>query len=180
MCNDSKILPMHNDFKNSKYIIREKFGCITTKRSNISLSTSCKRSFKFGYAVEFFSRTADFRSEIIAFGKVNWDFIRLSLFFSWFRSQFSNASLRIRKRGNQEQCVVCPVSVSLFVCSPNCSKQQNANETFNCAAGPPNEERRFFAFHDWGVSIYEPFTCRLYHRIQSTDIIPGTQVSRNN
>ncbi|XP_074037998.1 follistatin-related protein 5 isoform X2 [Leptinotarsa decemlineata] len=39
----------------------------------------------------------------------------------------------------------------------------------------PNEERRFFAFHDWGVSIYEPSTCRLYHRIQSTDIIPGTQ-----
>ncbi|XP_049818576.1 follistatin-related protein 5-like [Aethina tumida] len=39
----------------------------------------------------------------------------------------------------------------------------------------PNEERRFFAFHDWGVSIYEPTTCRLYHRIQSTDIIPGTQ-----
>ncbi|XP_068916226.1 follistatin-related protein 5-like isoform X2 [Tenebrio molitor] len=39
----------------------------------------------------------------------------------------------------------------------------------------PNEERRFFAFHDWGVSVYEPSTCRLYHRIQSTDIIPGTQ-----
>ncbi|XP_057664949.1 follistatin-related protein 5-like [Diorhabda carinulata] len=39
----------------------------------------------------------------------------------------------------------------------------------------PDEERRFFAFHDWGVSIYEPSTCRLYHRIQSTDIIPGTQ-----
>ncbi|KAJ8924834.1 hypothetical protein NQ315_000988 [Exocentrus adspersus] len=39
----------------------------------------------------------------------------------------------------------------------------------------PNEERRFFAFHDWGVSIYEPSACRLYHRIQSTDIIPGTQ-----
>uniref|UniRef100_A0A6P7FSV5 Follistatin-related protein 5-like isoform X1 n=1 Tax=Diabrotica virgifera virgifera TaxID=50390 RepID=A0A6P7FSV5_DIAVI len=39
----------------------------------------------------------------------------------------------------------------------------------------PNEERRFFAFHDWGISVYEPSTCRLYHRIQSTDIIPGTQ-----
>lgn len=38
-----------------------------------------------------------------------------------------------------------------------------------------NEERRFFAFHDWGVSVYEPAGCRLYHRIQSTDIIPGTQ-----
>ncbi|XP_065160651.1 follistatin-related protein 5-like [Atheta coriaria] len=39
----------------------------------------------------------------------------------------------------------------------------------------PNEERRFFAFHEWGVSVYEPTTCRLYHQIQSTDIIPGTQ-----
>ncbi|GJQ68334.1 hypothetical protein Trydic_g16928 [Trypoxylus dichotomus] len=39
----------------------------------------------------------------------------------------------------------------------------------------PNEERRFFAFHEWGVSVYEPSTCRLYHQIQSTDIIPGTQ-----
>lgn len=39
----------------------------------------------------------------------------------------------------------------------------------------PTEERRFFAFHDWGVAIYEPSACRLYHQIQSTDIIPGTQ-----
>lgn len=39
-----------------------------------------------------------------------------------------------------------------------------------------NEERRFFAFHDWGISVYEPSTCRLYHQIQSSDIIPGTQV----
>ncbi|XP_050056209.1 follistatin-related protein 5-like isoform X1 [Aphis gossypii] len=39
----------------------------------------------------------------------------------------------------------------------------------------PKEERRFFAFHDWGVSVYEPTACRLYHQIQSTDIIPGTQ-----
>nr|XP_018913078.1 PREDICTED: follistatin-related protein 5-like isoform X1 [Bemisia tabaci] len=39
----------------------------------------------------------------------------------------------------------------------------------------PNEERRFFTFHDWGVSVYEPSACRLYHQIQSTDIIPGTQ-----
>ncbi|XP_014287301.1 follistatin-related protein 5 isoform X2 [Halyomorpha halys] len=39
----------------------------------------------------------------------------------------------------------------------------------------PNEERRFFSFHDWGVSVYEPNACRLYHQIQSTDIIPGTQ-----
>ncbi|RZF49112.1 hypothetical protein LSTR_LSTR008398 [Laodelphax striatellus] len=39
----------------------------------------------------------------------------------------------------------------------------------------PNEERRFFSFHDWGVSVYEPTACRLYHQIQSTDIIPGTQ-----
>jgi hypothetical protein len=41
----------------------------------------------------------------------------------------------------------------------------------------PNEERRFFSFHDWGVSVYEPIACRLYHQIQATDIIPGTQVS---
>ncbi|XP_046405287.1 follistatin-related protein 5-like isoform X3 [Ischnura elegans] len=39
----------------------------------------------------------------------------------------------------------------------------------------PNEERRFFSFHDWGVSVYEPTACRLYHQIQATDIIPGTQ-----
>ncbi|XP_022249365.1 follistatin-related protein 5-like [Limulus polyphemus] len=37
------------------------------------------------------------------------------------------------------------------------------------------EERRFFAFHDWGVSVYDPDNCRLYHQMQSTDIIPGTQ-----
>lgn len=42
----------------------------------------------------------------------------------------------------------------------------------------PNEERRFFSFHDWGVSVYEPTACRLYHQIQSTDIIPGTQVQQ--
>lgn len=39
----------------------------------------------------------------------------------------------------------------------------------------PSEERRFFAFHDWGVSVYDPDNCRLYHQIQSTDVIPGTQ-----
>ncbi|KAF7990989.1 hypothetical protein HCN44_000794 [Aphidius gifuensis] len=38
-----------------------------------------------------------------------------------------------------------------------------------------NEERRFFSFHEWGISVYEPSTCRLYHQIGSTDIIPGTQ-----
>ncbi|KAG1696653.1 Follistatin-related protein 5 [Nymphon striatum] len=37
------------------------------------------------------------------------------------------------------------------------------------------EERRFFVFHDWGVSVYDGEDCRLYHQIQSTDIIPGTQ-----
>ncbi|XP_060534738.1 follistatin-related protein 5-like [Cylas formicarius] len=41
--------------------------------------------------------------------------------------------------------------------------------------GASNEERRFFAFHDWGVSVYEPSTCRLHHNIKGTDIIPGTQ-----
>ncbi|XP_043473135.1 follistatin-related protein 5-like isoform X1 [Leptopilina heterotoma] len=38
-----------------------------------------------------------------------------------------------------------------------------------------NEERRFFSFHEQGISIYEPSACRLYHQIRSTDIIPGTQ-----
>lgn len=39
----------------------------------------------------------------------------------------------------------------------------------------PSEERRFFTFHDWGVAVYDPDNCRLYHQIQSVDIIPGTQ-----
>ncbi|XP_023245992.1 follistatin-related protein 5-like isoform X2 [Copidosoma floridanum] len=39
----------------------------------------------------------------------------------------------------------------------------------------PSEERRFFSFHEWGISVYEPSACRLYHQIKSTDIIPGTQ-----
>ncbi|GAB6019625.1 hypothetical protein CHUAL_001187 [Chamberlinius hualienensis] len=39
----------------------------------------------------------------------------------------------------------------------------------------PNEELRFFVFHDLGISVYDPATCRLYHQIQGTDIIPGTQ-----
>ncbi|KAK6630501.1 hypothetical protein RUM43_014846 [Polyplax serrata] len=43
------------------------------------------------------------------------------------------------------------------------------------AQAAPNEERRFFSFHDWGISVYEPTACRLYHQILSTDIIPGTQ-----
>lgn len=30
-------------------------------------------------------------------------------------------------------------------------------------------------FHDWGVSVFDPDNCRLYHQIQSTDVIPGTQ-----
>jgi hypothetical protein len=37
--------------------------------------------------------------------------------------------------------------------------------------------KKFFVFHDWGVSVYEPGNCRLLHMIQSTDIMPGTQVS---
>lgn len=37
--------------------------------------------------------------------------------------------------------------------------------------------KKFFVFHDWGVSVYEPQNCRLLHMIQSTDIMPGTQVS---
>ncbi|XP_046440926.1 follistatin-related protein 5-like isoform X3 [Daphnia pulex] len=35
--------------------------------------------------------------------------------------------------------------------------------------------KKFFVFHDWGVSVYEPQNCRLLHMIQSTDIMPGTQ-----
>ncbi|EZA56439.1 hypothetical protein DMN91_009952 [Ooceraea biroi] len=38
-----------------------------------------------------------------------------------------------------------------------------------------DEERRFFSFHEWGILVYEPSTCRALHEIQSTDIIPGTQ-----
>ncbi|XP_015590184.1 follistatin-related protein 5 isoform X2 [Cephus cinctus] len=38
-----------------------------------------------------------------------------------------------------------------------------------------NEERRFFSFHNRGISVYEPSTCRLYHQIKSTDVIPGTR-----
>ncbi|XP_048519754.1 follistatin-related protein 5 [Dendroctonus ponderosae] len=38
-----------------------------------------------------------------------------------------------------------------------------------------DEEHRFFAFHDWGICVYEPTTCRLHHMIEGTDIIPGTQ-----
>ena len=37
--------------------------------------------------------------------------------------------------------------------------------------------KKFFVFHVWGVSVYEPQNCRLLHMIQSTDIMPGTQVS---
>ncbi|XP_030759224.1 follistatin-related protein 5-like, partial [Sitophilus oryzae] len=43
------------------------------------------------------------------------------------------------------------------------------------AQSPTNEEHRFFAFHEWGISVYEPTTCRLHHHILGTDIIPGTQ-----
>lgn len=52
--------------------------------------------------------------------------------------------------------------------------QETPTPTMTIPAAP-NEERRFFAFHDWGISVYEPSACRLYHQIQSTDIIPGTQ-----
>lgn len=30
-------------------------------------------------------------------------------------------------------------------------------------------------FHEWGVSVFEPGSCRLCHQVQSTDVIPGTQ-----
>ncbi|XP_076618582.1 follistatin-like 5 [Colletes latitarsis] len=38
-----------------------------------------------------------------------------------------------------------------------------------------SEERRFFSFHEWGILVYEPSTCRPRHEIRSTDVIPGTQ-----
>lgn len=37
------------------------------------------------------------------------------------------------------------------------------------------QESRVFVFHDWGVAVYEPDECRLFHVIQGTDVIPGTQ-----
>ena len=37
------------------------------------------------------------------------------------------------------------------------------------------QETRFFVFHDWGIAVYEPEECRLFHVIQGTDVIPGTQ-----
>lgn len=32
-----------------------------------------------------------------------------------------------------------------------------------------------FVYHDWGIAVYEPDECRLFHVIQGTDVIPGTQ-----
>ncbi|XP_065567373.1 follistatin-related protein 5-like [Artemia franciscana] len=37
------------------------------------------------------------------------------------------------------------------------------------------EEKRFYVFHEKGVSVYDPNNCRLHHQIQGTDIVPGTQ-----
>ena len=37
------------------------------------------------------------------------------------------------------------------------------------------QESRVFVYHDWGVAVYEPDECRLFHVIQGTDVIPGTQ-----
>lgn len=63
-----------------------------------------------------------------------------------------------------------------FMMSENSNMFGAINQVLTVAAAP-NEERRFFSFHDWGVSVYEPTACRLYHQIQATDIIPGTQVT---
>ncbi|CAL4086805.1 unnamed protein product, partial [Meganyctiphanes norvegica] len=38
-----------------------------------------------------------------------------------------------------------------------------------------SQESRVFVFHDWGIAVYEPDECRLFHVIQGTDVIPGTQ-----
>ncbi|XP_050305276.1 follistatin-related protein 4-like isoform X2 [Anthonomus grandis grandis] len=43
------------------------------------------------------------------------------------------------------------------------------------AQGTLIEEQRFFAFHELGISIYDPAACRLHHIIKGTDIIPGTE-----
>uniref|UniRef100_T1IVU0 Follistatin-related protein 5 n=1 Tax=Strigamia maritima TaxID=126957 RepID=T1IVU0_STRMM len=53
--------------------------------------------------------------------------------------------------------------------------QDEPTPSMSRLTGTATEEKRFFVFHDWGVSVYEPISCRLYHQIQSTDIIPGTQ-----
>jgi hypothetical protein len=39
-------------------------------------------------------------------------------------------------------------------------------------------ESQFFVFHERGISVYDPATCRTQHQIQGTDIIPGTQVKK--
>ncbi|XP_066987831.1 follistatin-related protein 5-like isoform X4 [Macrobrachium rosenbergii] len=45
----------------------------------------------------------------------------------------------------------------------------------NPAPTGEQQESRVFVFHDWGVAVYEPDECRLFHVIQGTDVIPGTQ-----
>lgn len=76
------------------------------------------------------------------------------------------------------QEVLTPSKCKQCVKRYRCPNGMYVNARFVDHAAAPKEERRFFAFHDWGVSVYEPTACRLYHQIQSTDIIPGTQVIR--
>lgn len=45
----------------------------------------------------------------------------------------------------------------------------------NPAPTGEQQETRVFVFHDWGIAVYEPDECRLFHVIQGTDVIPGTQ-----
>ncbi|XP_045617913.2 follistatin-related protein 5 isoform X3 [Procambarus clarkii] len=45
----------------------------------------------------------------------------------------------------------------------------------NPAPTGEQQESRVFVFHDWGIAVYEPDECRLFHVIQGTDVIPGTQ-----
>ncbi|XP_037069309.1 follistatin-related protein 5-like [Pollicipes pollicipes] len=40
---------------------------------------------------------------------------------------------------------------------------------------PTDSESQLMLFHDWGISVYDPSSCRLEHQIQGSDIIPGTQ-----
>ncbi|GFG35030.1 hypothetical protein Cfor_04391, partial [Coptotermes formosanus] len=81
------------------------------------------------------------------------------------------------------QILYCVHTLGLFAATNNILTVAATNNILTVAAtnniltvaAAPNEERRFFSFHDWGVSVYEPTACRLYHQIQATDIIPGTQ-----
>ena len=39
-------------------------------------------------------------------------------------------------------------------------------------------ETQFFVFHESGIAVYDPTNCRIQHQILAKDIIPGTQVKK--